>query len=349
MATAATIPVTYNPQSLANLQYASGALQGSTSPVQASPLTVQGNNTAVQGSTLNPNDYTVANTTTQPVPVDPYAAYGGYSAYSNNLGQYDQGISTLEQALARAGSQLGIAQGNINTQFGVNQNELNSAKNQATQSYQQSGTQNGQNLQTNKNTIADQASQGLRGLLRTLGAYGAGGSSDALYVAPQTVAQQATSQRNGANQTFAQNQQGLDTNYNNFLTQDAGSRQKLQDWQTQQLNSAQSQSDTAKQNLLSQLAQLNGQKAAYQGGSYTGAAQPYLDQANGLSSTIDQLAAINPTYNGTTPTYTAPPLASYVNNGNTATTTGQGALQDTTTPYLTALLGAQKLKNGIGA
>lgn len=282
-------------------------------------------------------------------PVDPYAAYGGTSAYNNNLGQFNQGINTVQSALDRSGTQLGVAQSNINNQFNTNQNQLDSSKAQAQQSYDQSGVQNQQALRTNKNTIADQASQGLRGLLRTLGMYGAGGSSEALYNAPQAVATQASAQRAGAGQTFAQNQQGLDTNWNNFVNQDTSSRQKLSDWKTQQLNGAQAQSDTAKQNLLQQLAQLQGQKAAYTGGSYTGAAQPYLDQANQLSGTIDQLGAFNPTYNGVTPTYTAPTLDSYIAQQNTGVTTGQGAAQDNVSPYLTALLGQNKQKiNGLG-
>lgn len=260
----------------------------------------------------------------------------------NQVALYNTAINTLQDALNRSGNQLGIADQNINTQYGTNVNELNTAKANANQSYDTSSTQNGQQLQTNKNTIADQASAGLRGLLRTLGAYGAGGSSDALYTAPQAVAGEATSQRNGANQNFATNQQGLDTNWNNFINSDASSRQQLNDWQTQQLNSAQAQSDTAKQSLLQQLATLQGQKAAYAGGNSTAAAQPYLDQANGLSSTIDNLAAINPTYNGTTPTYTAPTLSSYVNNANTSTSINPTGTDSSVTPYLTSLLGTQK-------
>lgn len=265
------------------------------------------------------------------------------------LAQYDQGIKTLQSALDRSGTQLGIAQGNINNQFNTNQNELNTAKQNAQQSYDQSGVQNQQSLRTNKNQIADQASSGLRGLLRTLGAYGAGGSSDALYNAPKAVTDQASAQRAGAGNTFAQNQQNLDTNWNGFLNSDQTSRQKLNDWRTQQLNSAQAQAETTKQSLLQKLADLQGQRASAAGGSYASAAQPLLDQANSLSGSIDQLGAINPTYNGTTPTYTAPTLDSYLANADTKTTLGQGATQDVS-PVLSALLGLGKRTgiNGLG-
>lgn len=268
---------------------------------------------------------------------------GGSTIDQNVLGQYQTAIDTTQGALGRLPKQLGIAQGNINNQFKTNQNELNTAKNNAKSSYDTSNTQNQQNYRTDKNQIADSASSGLRGLLRTLGAYGAGGSSDALYVAPQAVATQASAERSGAGQNYAQNAQTLDTNWNNFLNEDTNSRKKLDDWRTQQLNGVESQSETTKQSLLSKLADLMGQKAAYEGGSYQGAAQPFVDQANALSGSIDDLARINPSYNGVTPTYEAPTLGSYEVNPNTQVT-ASNALEQSSTPFLSLLLGNNQKK-----
>jgi hypothetical protein len=263
------------------------------------------------------------------------------------LAQYDQAIGTSNSALGRLAGQLGIAQGNINTTYGQKNNELESSKAAAKSSYDTSSTQNSQQYRTNKNTIADQASNGLRGLQRLLGAYGAGGSSDAKYVAPQAVTQQASQQQAGAGQTYAGNQQGLDTNWGNFQMGFDNNKKQLEDWKNQQLNQVQAQSESTKQDLLSKLADLTGKRAAYQGGSYTGAAQPFLDQANALSGQIDQLAKINPTYTGTTPTYEAAPLSSYVNNGSAAVG-GQNALEQSSTPFLSLLLGQQKDKRQLG-
>lgn len=262
---------------------------------------------------------------------------------------FNQAIGTDQSALDRLGTQLGIAQGNINGQYTQQNNTLASSLAQANNSYNTSTDQNQQSLRTNKNQIADQASTGLTGLLRTLGAFGAGGSSEAQFVAPQAVAGQASQQRAGAGQTYAQNQSGLDTNWNNYQTQDKNQHAQLNDWQTQQLNSAQAQSDTNKQNLLSQLANLVGQKSAAMGGSYTASAQPYIDQANAMSGTIDQLGKLNPTYTGTTPVYNAPSLSSYTVNANGAPTTQTNALDSTTSPYLSLLLGNQKDKTTLGA
>lgn len=267
----------------------------------------------------------------------------------NTLAQFDSSISTLQSGLNRLPGQLDIARSNINTQYGTNRNELDSTKNQAQNSYTTSGQQNQQNYRTDKNAIADKSSMGLQGLLRMLGAHGAGGSSDARYVAPQAVATQASQERSGAGQNFAQNQSGLDTNWNNFLLQDTNSRRKLDDWRTQQLNSAEAQSQTAKQDLLSKLAELSGQRAALMGGNFKGAAQPYVDQANSLSSVIDNLARLNPTYTGVTPVYNAPTLSDYTLGQGGAPTVASNALEQQASPYLSLLLGGRKDKNQVGA
>lgn len=263
------------------------------------------------------------------------------------LSQYDQAINTENSALDRLAGQLGIAQGNINTTYGQKSNELNSGRDAAKSSYDTSTVQNSQQYRTNKNTIADQASTGLRGLQRMLGAFGAGGSSDAQYVAPQAVTRQASQQQAGAGQTYATNQRGLDTNWGNYQIGFDNSKKQLEDWKSQQLNQAQAQSDSTRQDLLTKLSDLVGKRAAYQGGSYSGAAQPYLDQANALSGQIDQLAKINPTYTGTTPTYQAAPLSGYVNNGSTEIT-GQNANEQSSTPFLSLLLGQLKDKKQPG-
>lgn len=264
-------------------------------------------------------------------------------ARANNLSQYDQAIGTYNSSLGRLDNQLGIARGNINQQYGTQQNELNTNKAAQQATYGNQTTQNSQNLRSNKNVIADQASAGLRGLQRMLGAYGAGGSSDALYVAPQAVADQASQQRAGAGQTFAQNQSGLDTNWNNFLNEDTNNRKKLDDWKSNTLNQVESTSQSTRQDLLTKLAGLQGQRAAAAGGSYAASAQPYLDQAGTLNSTIDNLGRSVATYDGTKAVYQAPTLDSYQSQAASAkmdpTQTAGG-----NNPYLSLLLGQNKDK-----
>lgn len=257
---------------------------------------------------------------------------------------YQQGVQVANNGLARIPNQLAIADANIGDQYNQQNNSLNSSKDAAQSSYNNSTTQNKQQFVTNKNTITDQASQGINSLLRLLGMHGAGGSSTALFSAPEAVATHAAQQRSGAGQTYAANQQGLDTNWNNFLT-DFGNKQKqLNDWQTQQLNQAQSQADTNKQSLLATLAQLNGNRTAAQGGNGVAAEQPYIDQINQLSGQIDSLGRFSPTYTGTTPVYTPKSLDSYaIQSAGGPQLVGQsGALADMTMPYFNLLVNGQK-------
>lgn len=296
----------------------------------------------------------------QPTGNDPNAAGSGGGATTGGaassinptqVSQFDQSIGTLNSALGRIPNQLAIADSNIGHQFDQSNNELESGKTAANGNYTTSTNQNGQTFRTNKNTIADASSTGLQGLLRTLGAYGAGGSSDAQFVAPQAVSTQASQQRAGAGDTFAKNQSSLDTNWNNYLTGYSNDKAKLNDWKTTQLNSAQASTDSTKADLLSKLADLSGKKAAYMGGSYTGSAQPFIDQANAASTAVDNLGKTNPTYTGVAPVYTPPSLSSYEVNAGGAPTVGvRNATPDTSSPYLSLLLGGQnKTKNTLAA
>lgn len=249
----------------------------------------------------------------------------------------DQAIGQYEGQLGRLPDQLGIAQGNIQRQYGVSSNELQSGYDQGQNTYKQNTTQNQGQYVTNKNMINDTASSGLRGLLRTLGAYGAGGGSDAAY-GRNIVATDAARQRSGAGETFGQNQQALDTSFGNFGIEHDNSKRKLEDWRTGQLNGAEQQSLSSKQSILQTLAQLRTQRA----GGNTSGASAALAEAGGLQGRIDQLGAINPTYDGKAPVYTAPDAASYAVNPNATTQVAQNAQDSMTNPYLNMLLGKKK-------
>jgi hypothetical protein len=264
-----------------------------------------------------------------------YAAPARPAYDQATVDQFDSGIRSLESGINRLPGQLSVALGNINDQFTQSTGRLDTAKTGAETQYKTGSTGNMQSLRTNKNNINDQASGGLRGLLRTLGMYGAVGSDRSL--AGNAVSDQATQQRSGAGSTFSQNQRGLDTNWGTFQNEDKNRRKELNDWRGQQEQQAEAQSNTTKQDLLTRLAELRGQRAATIGGSYKGAAQPYLDQANGLSGRIDELARFKPTFDGATPQYTAPTLSSY--NMGQAPRMSIGQTAGAGTPAINAILG----------
>lgn len=253
------------------------------------------------------------------------------------VAQLDQSINLVNDAISRLGTQLNIARGNIGDQYSTTVNELNSSKSRNKANYSQSSTTNQQNMRTNRNAILDQQSSGLRGLMRQLGAYGAVGSD--LNVASGEVQNQAQRDLSGAGQTFAQNQQGLDTSWNNYLSEWANSKRKADDWKKQQMQSVEQQSLSTKQDLLSQLAGLRGNRAAAMGGGYAQGAAGDLAQARGLSSRIDQLGRFSPSYTGKTPNYAAPELASYLSPQAQQVDASNLANNATANPSLALLLG----------
>lgn len=267
---------------------------------------------------------------------DPAADAAAKQTAANNA-QYDLAISQYEGQLGRLPGQLGIAQGNINTQYGQKANELQSGYNQAQNTYGQNTQQNGSQYIANKNQVRDTASAGLRGLLRTLGAYGAGGGTDQQY-GTGLVAQTAAKQASGAGETYGQNQQGLDTSWGNYGNQFNGEKQKLEDWKQSQLQTADQTSTSSKQSILQTLANLRAQRA----GGNTAAATAAMNEANGLQSRIDQLGVMNPTYTGNTPVYNAPDVASYTVDPNAQTQVNADAQDSLTAPWLAALLGKDK-------
>lgn len=270
---------------------------------------------------------------------------GGGSSYDpSQLAAYDQSIGVTNNALGRLPNQLAIANANIDDQLRIKQNELDSAKAAAQNQYSNSSTQNRQSFVTDKNTIKDNASQGLQSLLRLLGAHGAGGSSDYLYKAPQAVASDAAHQQSGAGETYGQNQQNLDTNWGDFQNEDKKSRDQLNDWGSQQRTAAQVQADNNKSTLLQELAQLTSQRASYAGGNGVAASQPIIDQINQLAGQVDNLGRFSPTYTGNTPVYNAPTLDSYTveaTDGPQVT----NASTEAATPFLSLLLANRKNQN----
>lgn len=253
-------------------------------------------------------------------------------------------MDLINASLGRMPGELATAQANIHKQYDVNNNELQSGFNTAKQNYDSSTQQNQQAYQTNKNQIQDQAATGLEGLLRVLGAHGAGGSSTALYQAPNAVAGVAAQQNAGAGQTYGQNQQALDTNFNIYQTGFNNSKKQLADWLTGQLQDAQNQSNANEQQLRENMLSLSPTVAA---------AQEQVAHINSLRDAADRLQSFNPTYNGVTPTYTAPSISSYEVTPNSVGQTQANGTPGSLTPAIASLLGLGKDKNrqpfGFGA
>lgn len=257
------------------------------------------------------------------------------------LGQYDQSIGNTQAALNRLGDQFNSGVSGIDSSFTNALNQLLLGKNQANSAYSTNKQQTAKDYVGAKNTIGANAGSSLSGLLRLLGSRGAGGSSAATITAPGAVARNATLQRQDVGSTFGANNQALDTGWNNYLTGYNNQVSGATSQRDQQKSELQRQIDTNRASLLQTLASLSGQRAQAAGGNPTGAAQPYLDQANAV---LDQTSRYNiAPINYQTQAYNAPELSKYTTNPNAAPTyNGQRASSDYFSPYLSALLGKKQ-------
>lgn len=257
------------------------------------------------------------------------------------IAAYNQAIANTQQAVDRLPAQLQSGYGSIDASYQNALNQLLLGKNQANSAYDTSKSQTAKDYVGAKNTIGANAGSTLNGLLRLLGSRGAGGSSAYNIAAPGAVAQAATGQRQDVGNTFGANNQALDTNWGNFLTGYNNQVSSAGNQKDQQRQSLEQNINSNKASLLQSLAQLQAQSSIAQGGTGVAAAQPYLDQANGLLNSLSTYATSPINYQ--TSAYTAPDLSKYTTSPTTPTYQGQAPTNDYFSPYLGALLGKKQL------
>lgn len=260
-------------------------------------------------------------------------------------GIYDREIQDINNNLGSQDSQLENDLKSVENEYNTYKNEQQSSYNANKNDYDKSTLQNQQNLQTNRNEITNRASSGLRGLLRILGAMGAGGGSVARYEAPGMVTSQANAEMSNAGQTYAQNQSNLDTDWGNYKEQFENDRKKLEDWKEGQIKAKKQANYEKRSSLLADLVTAYGNRAQY-GGDYGNNINQVYDRIAENRSKINDLGKFAaPNYTGMTSVYKSPDLASY-DTGNTNLTT-QVAESNTSasSPILAALQGLNKKKN----
>ncbi len=277
-----------------------------------------------------------------PPGTDTSAGGGGASgANQAQLSAYDQAIGNTQAGINRLPTQLNSGLSGIDSSYQNALNQLLLGKNQGQQAYDTNKQQTATGYVGAKNTIGSQAGSTLNGLLRLLGSRGAGGSSAALTAAPQAVTRGATLQRADVANTFGQNNQALDTNWNNYLTGYNNQVSSAGSQRDQSKQSLQQSIDANKASLLQTLAQLQSQRGQAAGGNGVADAQPYLDQANQL---LDQSANYTTApINYQTQAYQAPSVASYTVNPQQPAQYNQQGNQDYFSPYLQSLLGKKQL------
>lgn len=230
---------------------------------------------------------------------------------NSQINYYDQAIRQYDNQLNNLNGLLGELNKATDSSYNQQLNEARSSYNMQKANYNRATTQNKQNLQTERNQVTDTAARGLRGLQRLLGAMGAGGSSDALYVAPGAVTAQANQQLAGVNQNFGQNQQNIDSDWATYQTDYDNDLKKLADWRAGQVRSNEQNVLQQRMNLLAQKAAAYANRGQY-GVSDGGKQAEITNLINSLNNRANELSKfVAPSYTGVSATYKAPSVSSY--------------------------------------
>lgn len=247
-----------------------------------------------------PAQQTISNNNTGNTPAAPASPV--YSDKSNS-------ISVNQAGLASAGATRDTAVNKVQDQLNTIMGLYNTDASNANTEYTNEGNANQNDLQSNKEAALQTAVHGRQGLYGTLASLGAL-SGTGLQLANEAVQTGANQDLTRAADTYATNQNALDSAYNHFKNQDAARR--LQASTNAANNEEQAQNDYYK----NQQTYLKNIGDDYQAEGKTAQAKGYYDR---LAALFPQIAATNVPamdigYSGSA--YTAPTLASYLGQAN---------------------------------
>lgn len=250
--------------------------------------------------------------------VDPYAA------------QRRNQIAQLEGQLGQLDRQQEIGLRNIDSSYNLGLNRLNEQNAVAKRNYDQQGQSNTQNYLQTRNGIMQNTRAQANALQRLLGLNGAGYSSAATEAAPYATALQSSTQLGGAQRTYGQNQQTLDTNWQDTQRSYKNSREDLDSQRYSQQNSLRSSIAQTRASLLDKIQSANGTS------QYQGQINDLLSQITGLSNQYAK-----PVLKAADLNLQAPSLANYTLDNFDIQPGQQGGGQSDISPTFLGLLGQQ--------
>ena len=228
-----------------------------------------------------------------------YSAASGGSSYVNT----DAARNATQQALDSLGNKH-------NNQIQNNWNDFNNLiggydreRNINEGDYKTNDINNGRALQSNKQSTLASSAQGLRGLMNTLGAYGAAQGSGSR-LAAQAVNQQANSELGEATDTFSTNKTNLDTAIGRFREEDEARRREAENQRINNERAIAGEVAKERQTLAEKMADL------FRQAGNQGQANAWLGNAGALNNEIANNAARRGGYTGKDIAYQAPDLDS---------------------------------------
>lgn len=275
-----------------------GKTKGVTGAIQASGTTTplgQGNTagSSVANKTNTPTKKVADNGVTE-TPTDLGDGTGGGSNGYNpaDIAYLDSQANSLRDMLSRSGVSLDQGLTGINDSFNKEVGNANTQRSRVLQDYgvQDEATNRAKDtalggVDTNARTLADS-------LRRTLGLAGGSDSSAYQLAAPQAVARQASTQRNGVLNDFSENEQSITTAKDRASEDFQTLLDNLAEQRKQKESSLRGGVLQNEQSINKSLAEIAAQKAAASGTGYAGsmAAQaPYSAAISSNQGAIDEL------------------------------------------------------------
>jgi len=296
----------------------------------------------------NPSESVLGSAISTDTPAQTTSTLSGSGGSGQNVALYDQAINQANAGIGRLDQQQQIGMQNVAGDYNNNLSRLMNAKNSTQKQYEGNVVDTKQDNLTARSNVDFETGQRANALQRLLGSKGSGSSSAARVAAPYAAALEGTQQLNQVGDAFKENMGALDTSWGNYQTGWNQSKEDLDAQKVNQERAVQSDVATKRADLLSNLSTLAAQRAQAAGGNAATAAQPYLDQVNGLYSQINNLGAqYQGRVNVADPTYQAPELSQYDYNQRGQIGVAQNAQQQGISPYLSILLGQKDRKQNL--
>lgn len=273
----------------------------------------------------------------------------------NTAAFYDDQANQLGGQLPNLDRQQDVGLQNIINSYNLGANRLDEQKGVAQRNYDTSTQQNTRNYLNSRNGIMSNTRATANALQRLLGINGSGFSSAAQEQAPYAAGLQGSQNLSQAQNTFGNNAQSLDTNWQDTQRGYTNAFEDLGRQKYQQENSLRASIAQTRANLLDKISQAKVNAGLARGQSYgqaVSARAPYQQQVNDLLSQITGLGSqfANPVMRTQDVSFKAPDMGQYsLGNFSAPTTQLQGGAQSDLQPtFLGLLTGQQKQRDQYG-
>lgn len=253
----------------------------------------------------------------------------------------------LNSLLGRTQTGLDQGLGQLNSSYQGSVNQQQNQENQALQNYQDQRTQTNKDKLNAYDTINRNANSGYRSLAQLIGHASGSGSSAFQELLPNVIGKDTSSQRTGANDTYATNLGNIDTAQKKTEGSFAQILQDLANQRQAQEQSLRTGVENQRQSIQQQLEQNAALQAQARGGGYAevaAAQQPYQQAIDNSRNTVEGFFnQFKPTYTAQQAAIAAPDLSQYQTDRSVVNAQQQGA-SDPTNPYADIL--RRKLQDG---